>query len=102
VNDTTEKTAPKGAVHRIGESLLCMIHAFSEAEEDANFFMEKWDIKDGFWRMDCENREEWNFMYVLPLEEGKPIELVAPTLLQMGWVEYPPYWMWPLSTLRIQ
>jgi hypothetical protein len=58
VNDTTEKNAPKGAINQVGESLSCVIHAFSEAKEDANFFMAKWDIKDGFWRMDCENKEE--------------------------------------------
>jgi hypothetical protein len=49
-----EKTAPKGAIDQIGESLLHIIHAFSEADEDANVFMMKWDTKDGFWRMDCE------------------------------------------------
>jgi hypothetical protein len=48
VNNTTEKTAPKGAIDQIGESLLCIIHAFSEVNEDAIFFMVKWDIKDGF------------------------------------------------------
>jgi hypothetical protein len=35
VNDTTEKTAPKGAIDQIGESLLHVMHAFSEAKEDA-------------------------------------------------------------------
>ncbi len=33
--------------------------------------------------------EEYNFVYILPQEAGKPIVLVVPTLLQMGWVEYP-------------
>jgi hypothetical protein len=28
--------------------------------------MAKWDIKDGFWHMDCEKGEEYNFAYVLP------------------------------------
>ncbi len=82
-----EKTAPKGAIDQIGESLLRIMHAFSEADKDANFFMAKWDIKDGFWRMDCENGEEWNFTYVLLQEEGKLVQIVVPTLLQMGWVE---------------
>jgi hypothetical protein len=41
--------------------------------------------------MDCEHGEEWNFAYVLLQEEGKPMQLVLPTLLQMGWVESPPY-----------
>jgi hypothetical protein len=39
VNDTTEKTTPKGAIDQIGESLLHIIHAFSEANEDVKFFM---------------------------------------------------------------
>ena len=33
--------------------------------EDAKIFMAKWDIKDGFWRMDCKKGEEYNFAYVL-------------------------------------
>ncbi len=99
VNDTTEKTAPKGVIDQIGESLLHIIHAFSEAVEDENFFMAQWDIKDRFWRMDCENREEWNFVYVLPQEDGKPVQIVVP-LLQMGWVESPPYFCAATETAR--
>jgi hypothetical protein len=53
--------------------------------------MAKWDIKDGFWRMECAVGEEWNFAYVLPQDEGMPTTLVIPTSLQMGWVESPPY-----------
>jgi hypothetical protein len=41
--------------------------------------------------MDCPEGEEWNFAYVLPQEDGKPITLVVPTSLQMGWVKSPPY-----------
>jgi len=51
--------------------------------------MAKWDIKDGFWRLDVEEGTEWNFVYVLPQSPGKPIYLVVPTSLQMGWVESP-------------
>ncbi len=58
VNDTTEKTAPEGAINQIGESLLHVIHAFSETKVNAKKIMAKWDTKDGFWRMDCENGEE--------------------------------------------
>jgi hypothetical protein len=29
-------------------------------------FMAKWDVKDGFWRLDGQDGEEWNFAYVLP------------------------------------
>ncbi len=100
VNDTTEKRAPKGAIDQIGESLTRIIHAFAEAEEDAKVFMAKWDIKDGFWRMDCEEGQEWNFSYVLPQPEGEPTKIVVPTSLQMGWVESPPYFCAATETAR--
>jgi hypothetical protein len=64
-------------------------------------FMAKWDIKDGVWRMDCEAGEEYNFAYVLPQEEGKPIILVVPTSLQMGWVGSPPYFCTAIMTQRL-
>ncbi len=66
-----------------------IIHAFAKTEDEARIFMAKWDIKDGFWRLDAEEGTEWNFTYVLPQSPGKPIYLVAPTSLQMGWVESP-------------
>ncbi len=100
VNDTTEKTAPAGAIDQIGECLSRIIHAFAEADDKAKIFMAKWDIKDGFWRMDCAAGEEWNFAYVLPQEEGEPITLVVPTSLQMGWVESPPYFCAATETSR--
>jgi hypothetical protein len=53
VNNTTEKTAPKGAIDQIGECLSRIIYAFAEADPTAKVFIAKWDIKDGFWRMDC-------------------------------------------------
>jgi hypothetical protein len=53
--------------------------------------MAKWDIKDGFWRLDCAEEEDWNFCYVLPQPPGEPIKLVVPKALQMGWIESPPY-----------
>ena len=63
-------------------------------------FMAKWDIKDGFWRLDCEDGQEWNFCYVLPQDEGEPIRLVVPTSLQMGWIESPPYFCAASETSR--
>ena len=66
VNDMTIKSAPKGVIDQLGECLTRIIHAFVEASDDAKRFMAKWDIKDGFWRMDCRVGEEWNFAYVLP------------------------------------
>jgi hypothetical protein len=100
VNDTTVKTAPGGVIDQIGECLSRIIHAFVAAEEDAKIFMAKWDIKDGFWRMDCREGEEWNFAYILPQPEEEPIRLVIPTSLQMGWVESPPYFCAATETAR--
>ncbi len=67
----------------MGHALSCIIHAFAKADDDAKIYMAKWDIKYGFWRMDSEAGEEYNFAYVLLQEEGKPTTLVVPTSLQM-------------------
>ncbi len=73
------------------ESAIHALYAFTKADETAKVFMEKWEIKDGFWHIDCTEGGEWNYVYVLPQPEGGPIKLVVPTSLQMGWVESPPY-----------
>jgi hypothetical protein len=62
--------------------------------------MAKWDIKDGFWRLDAEDGAEWNFAYVLPQNPGQPIYLVVPTSLQMGWIESPPFFCAALEMAR--
>jgi hypothetical protein len=66
VNEATTLEAQAGAIDQMGHSLQRIIHAFAEADEDAKIFMAKYDIKDGFWRLDCQEGEEWNFAYVLP------------------------------------
>ena len=85
-NNTT-MMAPGGAINQIGKYLSRIIHAFAEAKEDTKIFMAKWDIKDGFWQMDCREGEEWYFAYVLPHLEGELVCLVVSTSLKMGWVE---------------
>jgi hypothetical protein len=95
-----KKTVPKGAMDQIGECLSRVINAFAKAEDDAQIFMAKLDIKDGFWRMDCCEGDEWNFAYVLPQQEGKPITLVVPISLQMGWVESTPYFCMATETAQ--
>ena len=100
VNASTTLSAPAGAIDQLGHSLQRVIHAFAEADEDAKIFMAKYDIKDGFSRLDCQEGEEWNFCYVLPQEPGKPVVLVKPTSLQMGWVESPPYFCAASETAR--
>ena len=100
VNATTIKTAPKGAIDQLGHTLTRIIHAFAETEDDARIFMAKWDIKDGFWRMDAEEGAEWNFSYVLPQQPGEQVYIVVPTSLQMGWVESPPFFCAASETAR--
>ena len=100
VNDSTTKTAPQGACDQIGHALKRLIHAFAEAGDNEKVFMAKWDIKDGFWRLDCQQGEEWNFAYVLPQPEGEAVKLVVPTSLQMGWIESPPYFCAASETAR--
>ncbi len=95
------KMVPQGALDQLGHALSRIIHAFANAKEHAKIFMEKWDIEDGFWRMDCKAGEEFNFAYDLPQAAGKLIVLVVPTLLQMGWVESPPYFCAATETTGI-
>jgi hypothetical protein len=90
INDTTEKWATRGAIDQLDHLLKRIIHSFAEANDDAKILMAKWDIQDGFWWLNCQQGEEWNSVYVLPQEEGKPMKLVVPTPLQIGWVELPP------------
>ena len=91
VNESSVKLAPRAACTQLGHSLTRIIHAFAEADGNEKIFMAKWDIKDGFWRLDCQQGEEWNFAYVLPQPPGSPPKLVVPTSLQMGWIESPPF-----------
>jgi hypothetical protein len=103
VNSTTTKTAPAGSINQLGHSLNRIIHAFAASADDAKIFMAKWDIKDGFWRLDCEEGEEWNFAYVLPSSITGDVDdviLVIPTSLQMGWIESPPYFCAASETAR--
>ncbi len=92
--------ALQGALNQLGHAFSRIIHAFAKAKEDVKIFMAKWDIKDGFWRLDCKVGEEFNFAYVLPQAVGMPTEIVVPTLLQMGWVESPPYFYAATETAR--
>jgi hypothetical protein len=53
INSTTVKTAPSGSIDQLGHALQRIIHAFAAAPPADPIFMAKWDIKDGFWRLDC-------------------------------------------------
>ncbi len=100
VNDTTEKWAPREAIDQLGHSLKQLIHAFSKADNNAVILMAKWDIQDGFWRLNCRQGEEWNFCYVWPQEPDEQCRLVVPSSLQMGWVESAPYFCGIRNSVR--
>ena len=87
INKSSIKLAPWGAIHQFGHSLSRIIPAFASTTSNAKVFMTKWDIKDGFWRLDCEEGKEWNFAYVQPNSEGNSIQLVIPNSLQIGWIK---------------
>jgi hypothetical protein len=61
VNDSTTKTAPSGTISQLGHALQRVIHAFTEADKNNKILMAKWDIKDGFWRLNAKTGDEWNF-----------------------------------------
>ena len=44
--------------------------------------------------------EEWNFSYVLPNHPGKPIEIVVPPALQMGWALSPSFFCTASETAK--
>ncbi len=60
-------------------------------DDDAEVFMAKWEIANGFCQLDAWHSEEWNAAHILTQEEGSPVKLVVPQSLQMGSVEYPAY-----------
>jgi hypothetical protein len=60
-NNATVKMVLRGALNQLGHALSRIIHAFAKVDDNNNIFMAKWDIKDGFWWMDCKAGEEFNF-----------------------------------------
>ena len=67
VNEEKKETSPDESLDQVGTVMPRSIEAFVTAplSEDLIHFS-KLGIKDGFWRMVCAVREEWNFAYVLP------------------------------------
>ena len=92
VNDATKDCAPEEAISQIGSVLPRIIEALARVDaSDGPVSMMKVDLTDGFWRVMAKEGEEWNFAYVLPNHPGKPVEIVVPAALQMGWALSPPF-----------
>ena len=78
-----------------------MIQALAATPMDGGDIMfSNMDIKGGFWRMVCEEGEEWNFAYTLQNHKGEPVEIVVPFALQMGWALSPPFFCAAPKTAR--
>ena len=89
MNNLTQKQSLEGTLDQLDTLLPRVITALAQTAEDEVVFFAKFDIKDGFWMLDVEQGAKYNFTYVMPQKEGKPIKLVVPTSLQMGWTESP-------------
>ena len=70
------------------------------APEGKKVYMAKWDVKDGFWQMVSQRGSEWNFCHILPQEAGKPVKIIKPKSLQMGWIDSPPFFGVASETAR--
>ena len=100
-NDATKKMSPMEAMEKIGSVLPRLIEALVYAPvEGGDIQMIKLDIKEGFWRMVCAKGQECNFTYVFPNHPDKPIKLVVPSALQMGWFLSPPFFCAESETAR--
>jgi hypothetical protein len=89
VNETTVLTAPSVLVKEIGRVLPRLLQYMRDTPKGLHILFCKLDISNGFWRLVVQREDCFNFAYVLPQEIGKPIQLVIPAALQMGWVESP-------------
>ena len=58
VNESTEKTSPNGTLDQMGTVLPRVIAAVAQTAEGEVVYFAKYDIKDGFWRLECEEGAE--------------------------------------------
>jgi hypothetical protein len=100
VNETTVATAPSLPVRLIGKILSELMEFMATAPDDADVLFSKIDLSDGFWRMIVQPDDVYNFCYVLPQPPGKPMRIVIPSALQMGWQESPGYFCAATETGR--
>ena len=106
VNETTEKLAPQESMVQLGNCVKRIIHTMEKNyDTDVPFKFCKLDIKDGFWRLVVNEKDSWNFCYVLPKLNNEKTsldetELVVPHSLQMGWCESPPFFCASSETAR--
>ena len=100
VNDSTVQQSPQEPVREIGNVLKRMCRLLAEVPDKEDVMLSKIDLSDGFWRVRVEDKDSWNFAYVLPDVPGAPLRLVIPCSLQMGWSESPAYFCAVTETTR--
>jgi hypothetical protein len=105
VNEHTKKLAKAEAMAQLGVTLKRIVTTMADQEKMKQpFYFAKLDVKDGFWRMAVNDRDAWNFCYVLPSTSKRntidETKIVVPNSLQMGWCESPPFFCAGSETVR--
>jgi hypothetical protein len=90
VNESTVLKAPSEAVKEIEKVFPCLLQYMRDMPEGLHILFSKLDISDKFWRLVVQEADSYNFAYVLPQQDGEPIQIVVLSAVQMGWVESPP------------
>ena len=89
VNEMMVLTAPAIPVKEIGKVLPRLLRYMQDTPTGLHILFSKLDISDGFWRLVIDSQDCYNFAYVLPQPTGKPLHLMIPAAVQMGWIESP-------------
>jgi hypothetical protein len=89
VNDSTVLAVPPEVVKEIRKVFPRLLQYMRDTPEGLHILFSKLDISDGFWRLVMREADNFNFAYVLPQRAGKPVRIVVPSAVQMGWVESP-------------
>lgn len=100
VNDASADIAPNESMDELGNTLPRILSYMARADPGRPIRFSKYDVSDGYWRMVVKPGEEWNFAYVLPQSPDKPLTLVVPSAIQMGWKHSPAYFCAASSTAR--
>ncbi len=90
VNNSTVRAAPPEAVKQIRKVFPWLLQYMRDTPEALHILFSKLDISNGFWHLVVQEADSFNFAYVLPQQAGKPVRIVVPSAVQMGWVESPP------------
>ncbi len=90
MNNSTVLAALPEVVKEIGKVFPWLLQYMQDTPEGLHILFSKLDISNGFWHLVVWEADNFNFAYVLPQQAGKPVRIVVPSAVQMGWVESPP------------